>query len=134
MSLTSAQLCHPVGGPRCIIALARSWRVCLAVLLSCHAARTRRTSVWLWAGGFAATALAACSGGIYHGLLDTLESVPGLILWKTTVLAVGLAGGLLLCGCLQSTVGAPARHRLLGGVEAKLAVFVLWMSVHNDFG
>jgi hypothetical protein len=106
----------------------------LAALLARLAARTRSLGLGLWAAGFAAAALAACSGGIYHGLFDSLDSIAALLLWKTTVLLAGVASGLLLCGCIQSVLRPRWRLWLQAGIGAKLAFYALWMSGHNDFG
>jgi hypothetical protein len=105
----------------------------LAVLLFRAAARTRNPSVGLWAAGFASTALAAISGGIYHGLINSTAALSGLVLWKSTMLAVGLAGSLLLCGCLLGVTRSGARVCLLAAAGVKLVLYGVGLRRWNGF-
>jgi hypothetical protein len=73
----------------------------------------------MWALAFACTAIAAFSGGIYHGFGDRTPE-----LWKVTVVSVGLASFFLLAGT----------HRRLATVAAvKLVAYLTWMTTHDDF-
>ena len=69
----------------------------------------------MWALAFVFTAIAAMIGGVYHGYGDRWE-----ILWKATVMSVGIASYFLLAGT----------HRRLGIFAAvKLAVYGFWMAM-----
>jgi hypothetical protein len=73
----------------------------------------------MWALAFVFTACAAIIGGVYHGNGDRPE-----VLWKATVISVGLASFFLLAGT----------HRKLAIVAAvKLVVYSTWMIAHDDF-
>lgn len=73
----------------------------------------------MWALAFVSTAVAAFSGGVFHGFGDRMP-----FLWKVTVLSVGIASFFLLAGT----------HRRLATVAAlKLVVYLTWMTTHDGF-
>ena len=87
----------------------------------------------LWGAAFLALAVAAAAGGTSHGFALYLGGVEGSWLWKLTVFSVGLASAGLLCGAILARFAGAARIALLGLAVAKLAVYLAWMSVHDDF-
>ncbi len=105
----------------------------LAVRLSGHYLRCRRRSVRWWAAGFYASAAAALLGGSYHGFLPYLGSFPAMLLWKATVLSVGVAALCLFAGTVTATLSGAPRRWLLLLAWLKFAFYAAWMSRHDDF-
>lgn len=86
-----------------------------ALLFASRLWRRRR----MWALAFGATAVASLAGGVYHGFGDEWR-----VLWKVTVMAVGIASFFLLAGT----------HRRLAAIAVvKLVIYVSWMIGHDDF-
>lgn len=80
-----------------------------------------------WALAFLALALAALLGGTWHGFVQSD------LLWKATVLAVGVASfGMVVGSALATTAGA-ARRFLVGFAAAKLLAYTVWMIGHDEF-
>ena len=72
----------------------------------------------MWALAFVFTAAGAIIGGVYHGYGDSME-----VLWKATVMSVGIASFFLLAGT----------HRKLAIVAVvMLVVYLTWMATPND--
>jgi hypothetical protein len=73
----------------------------------------------MWALAFVFTAAAAFFGGLFHGFGDRTP-----ILWKGTVMSVGIASFFLLAGT----------HRRLAVVAAlKFVIYLTWMTTHDAF-
>jgi hypothetical protein len=73
----------------------------------------------MWALAFLFTGVAAIAGGVYHAYGDRTD-----VLWKVTVMAVGIASFFLLAGT----------HRRLAVLAAvKLVVYLTWMTTHDSF-
>ncbi len=87
----------------------------------------------LWAGAFWAIALAAVAGGTVHGFQAALGESASLALWRITVYAVGLGGFLLVAGALRGILPGGIGRWLLGLAGVKLALYLAWMSFHEDF-
>jgi hypothetical protein len=86
-----------------------------------------------WTVAFFALALAALSGGSYHGLAPMLsESLHGL-LWKTTILSVGIASFSMLAGSAIAVTAGHLRKLLIIFATAKLALYSIWMFAHDAF-
>ena len=73
----------------------------------------------MWALSFVFTAVAAFAGGVFHGFGDQ-----NLVLWKVTVMAVGIASFFLLAG---------TDRRLAIIAVILLVVYVPWMTAHDAF-
>jgi hypothetical protein len=86
-----------------------------------------------WGISFLAMAMAAIAGGTSHGFSSYLGGVEGTWLWKLTVFSIGLAGAAMLTAAVMARLIGAARVAALGLVVAKLAVYLAWMSVHDDF-
>lgn len=91
------------------------------------------TSRVLFGASFLALAVGAAAGGTSHGFAELLGSVQGTWLWKLTTFSVGLAGAAMLAGAVVARLTGAARVAVLGAVVAKLAVYLAWMSVHDEF-
>ena len=89
--------------------------------------KSRQTSVRLWAVAFAALGLGAFLGGIWHGFLQND------LLWKATVLSVGVASFAMLAGSAIAVASGAARNLLLTFALAKLIVYSAWMLARDDF-
>lgn len=87
----------------------------------------------LWGASLLAMALAAAAGGTAHGFAEHLGTVGGGWVWKLTTYSVGLAGAALLSAAVVARFGGAARLAGLALVVAKLAFYLAWMSVHDDF-
>jgi hypothetical protein len=73
----------------------------------------------MWALAFVFTGVAAVVGGVYHAYGDRTD-----VLWKVTVMSVGIASFFLLAGT----------HRRLAVLAAvKLVVYLTWMTTHDSF-
>ncbi len=98
------------------------------------ASRTdEQVAVRLWSLAFFASALAAASGGTFHGFALQLAPLVNLVLWKTTVYAVGLASLFLLCAGLFSLVSGRLLDWLLFACFGKFMIYAFWMTGHDDF-
>jgi len=96
--------------------------------LLCAAAAIFAARLWrthrMWALAFAFTAAASLFGGTYHGFAPILGALTEVVLWKATVLSVGLASCFLLAG---------ASRRLAGFAVVKFVAYASWMITHDDF-
>jgi len=96
-------------------------------------AREGQRSRALWALAFAALALAATLGGTWHGFAPSFAPIAVLLLWKATVLCVGIASFGMLAGSAVSTTAGNARKTLVAIAAAKLAVYSGWMVGHSEY-
>jgi hypothetical protein len=87
----------------------------------------REKSRKCWAVAFAALALGAFLGGTWHGFLQNP------VLWKATVLAVGVASFGMLAGSACAVLSGTPRTVVLAVAAAKLAVFCVWIAGRDDF-
>jgi hypothetical protein len=96
-------------------------------------ARPGQVSRWMWSLAFYTSAAAALAGGTYHGFILYLPPLAGVLLWKVTVYAVGLASLFLFAGAVFSGFAGNVRRVLLFLALLKFTVYVAWMALHNDF-
>jgi hypothetical protein len=89
-------------------------------------ASSERSQRW-WALAFAALALGAFLGGTWHGLFQNA------LLWKATVLAVGVASFGMVVGSAIATFSGAARYVIVTVVLAKLVVYCAWIVMRDDF-
>ncbi len=93
----------------------------------------------IWAAAFWATSAAAALGGSSHGFAEYLSARVDLTLWNATMLAIGLASGLLVQAAVgtvaPATTAGPRLRRAAGWVLAvEVAAYALWVClVDNDF-
>lgn len=87
----------------------------------------------LWGASFLALAVAAAAGGTAHGFAEVLGGVESSWIWKLTTFSIGLASAALLAAAVIARLAGAARVATLSLVVAKLAVYLAWMSVHDEF-
>ena len=87
----------------------------------------------LWSLAFAALALAAALGGTWHGFAPAFAPIAVILVWKATVLCVGIASFGMLAGSAGSTTAGNARKTLVAIAAAKLAVYSGWMVGHSEY-
>lgn len=97
------------------------------------AMRSGQASRLSWALAFAALALAAAIGGTFHGFAPLLAKGVLAVLWKATVLAVGVASFGMLAGSATAAATGALRQALIVVAVVKLLVFTVWMLGHDDF-
>ncbi len=97
------------------------------------AARESQAARRLWAIAFGALALAALAGGSHHGFTLLLPETALAALWKVTVYSVGLASFGMLCGSTMAVASGSIRKLLLALAGAKLALYSLWMTGHDEY-
>jgi hypothetical protein len=86
----------------------------------------------LWALAFLAGATGALAGGAVHGFAQSLSPVAHQVLWKAVLVAVGLAGSLVLAGALLASFHGACRRRLLAGAAGQLAAYLGVVSTSDD--
>lgn len=89
-------------------------------------------AIRLWGFAFLATAVAAATGGAFHGFVESLGSAAPAI-WKVTVYAVGITSLLMLSSAVIATTSGAVRTALLVLACAQFAVYAWWMISHSDF-
>lgn len=94
-----------------------------AIVLFRHPQASRR----LWALAFAALAAGAFLGGTWHGLVQSR------LLWKATVLSVGVASFGMVAGSAYAVFSARRRTLVVTAALAKLLVYSGWMLFHDQF-
>jgi hypothetical protein len=109
--------------------LAIWWGARLLISAAREEERIRR----LWGGFFLATALAAITGGTYHGFSAHLSPMVLTVLWKTTVIAIGLASFLVLVSIAKARFGRRVRNLVITIGAVKLLVYLAWMTAHDEF-
>ena len=80
-----------------------------------------------WAGALFAASLAAFAGGTWHGFWQSP------VLWKLTVILLGISSLFMMCGSIQATTAGKFRGWLTGIVIVKFMAYVSWMSTHDEF-
>lgn len=90
-------------------------------------AREGQAARSFWALAFAALAAAAAVGGSYHGFARSP------VVWKVTVLAIGIASFAMLAGSTIAVTSGHLRKLLLALAAAKLVLYSLWMLAHDAF-
>lgn len=107
--------------------------VILAVRLVRAALVHGQAAIWLWAAGFFAAAVAAVIGGTAHGFQEILAAPLHAVVWRSSMLAIGLSALLLSAAALHAAVAASLRRWLLAAIALQFAVFAIWMFSHSDF-
>jgi len=88
---------------------------------------SQRSRSW-WSMAFAALALGAFLGGTWHGFLQSD------LLWKATVLSVGVAIFGMLVGSAYATLDEQFRNFVIAVAIFKLILYSGWMLYRDDFG
>jgi hypothetical protein len=95
--------------------------------------REGRRARAFWTLAFAALALAALLGGTWHGFGPRLSEFALALVWKVTVLSVGVASFGMLAGSAAATTPPAAAKALLWIAAAKLALYGSWMLFHSEY-
>jgi len=102
----------------------------LAAVYGTLAAKLKRrgaaTSTRLAAAALLVTGTAAALGGTYHGW-------PSVPLWKLTVYSLGLADFLTVAAAVFAAFRGPSRRWVLRLAAGKLAVYLAWITFHDEF-
>lgn len=108
----------------------------LALVVSVWALRLWRrpqASARWWAAAFAASAVAALVGGAAHGFAPYLSPLAKQLIWKITVLSVGLASFCMLLGAGRASLRAQHWRWLLTAALLKFCGYAAWMLGHDAF-
>jgi hypothetical protein len=89
--------------------------------------RQSHNSRFWWGVAFAALALGALLGGTWHGFFNHA------LLWKATVLSVGVASFAMLTGSAFAVLSGKPRALVVAFALAKLLVYSGWMLRHDEF-
>jgi len=98
-----------------------------------HNQRSGQRSIRAWALALLAVAVSSMAGGTYHGFAPTLGPFAADTLWKTTMLAMGVASLCLTISAVQASF-PPRLHRGLNAAAfAKFFLYSAWVLAHDDF-
>ena len=86
-----------------------------------------------WALAFLALGLAAAFGGTYHGFSPRLPDALRFLLWKATVLAVGVGAAALIVGSATAMAETRVRRALTAFAMVTFALYAGWMLLHNAY-
>jgi hypothetical protein len=86
-----------------------------------------------WILALAVNGLAAATGGVFHGFIESLPPAVAGALWLLTLQAVGLASALLVAGPLVAWVAPPSRRWLLAVAAVVLAAYAVQVTLEPIF-
>jgi hypothetical protein len=86
----------------------------------------------LWAAAFLAGAAGALAGGAVHGFAPSLSPLAHAVLWKSVLVAVGLAGSLVLAGAVLASFAGACRRLALAGAAGQLAAYLAIVAKSDD--
>lgn len=107
--------------------------LCAFLLFRMNHVRPPQISVRLWAWSFIALASAAFFGGTSHGFGIHMSPLANRLVWKFTVLSVGLVSLFMLAGTIAATFQNPPRRWLIAAVLLKFLLYAAWMFRHDKF-
>jgi hypothetical protein len=87
-----------------------------------------------WAAAFLALAVSAFAGGTFHGFAPLLGGPAAGLLWKFTVITIGIFSFGMMAGSAYATTTGPLRTVLLAAAAIQLAGYCAWMLTHDDYG
>jgi len=90
-------------------------------------------SMRVLAASFAATAVGAFAGGAAHGFRPYLSATGDLLLWKITVLAIGLTTLMFVVSAACAALTRVSRRLLIGAAVLQAVVYSAWMLRHDEF-
>ena len=96
--------------------------------------RVRSGPAAMWTLTLIATGAAAFLGGTYHGLWNTVTSLPGRIVWSATLLSIGVAGFGLGLGAAASELAPRAVQLVKTLLVVKLLSYAVIIVVNPLFG
>jgi len=95
--------------------------------------RDGQASRSLWSLAFIGLALGAALGGTYHGFAPAFAANVHFLLWKVTILTIGIASFGMRTGSVIATTTETLRKMLLAFTAAKLSLYSGWMLAHDEF-
>lgn len=107
-----------------------------AILLSRRVNPSNRMTVRFWSLAFGAGAIAAFTGGTYHGLALDLDAAALRHLWNVTVFLIGACGAFVTAGILSAPIRLDSRKWIIAGILVTLAGFAIQQTgfrSHRDF-
>ena len=107
--------------------------LCFAVRLFRRCDDEDQTSSRLFAAALVSTAVAALAGGVTHGFQPYLSATADTVLWKLTVLSIGVTSLLFLVATAVATLVGVGRRVLIGVALIEWLVYSLWMLRHDEF-
>lgn len=97
------------------------------------ARRDGHASRGLWALALGALAFGAFTGGSYHGFRGALPPAAVWIVWKVTVVAIGVGAAAMIAGSAAATAGPRLLRALRWIALSSFAIYALWMLFHNAY-
>lgn len=88
-------------------------------------------SLLLWSLAFFFISFSSFADGTYHGIRTLIPEPAALIIWKTVIYAIGIAGFTMLAGTVIGTFANPVRVLFLVLVASKFLSYAAWMVNHN---
>ncbi len=110
--------------------LLAAWSVVLAVWLLRRGAGAPRQPLILWLLAFAVTAVAALAGGTAHGFALMLGAAGRAVVWKVTVVAIGLSALLMIAAGIRSVL----RPGTLNAARRRAGKTWLWRAIVITLG
>jgi 4-amino-4-deoxy-L-arabinose transferase-like glycosyltransferase len=98
-----------------------------------YRARGGRRARSYWTLAFAALALGALFGGTWHGFAPVFPEIAVVLLWKATVLSIGVASFGMLAGSATATVSPGAANAFAWIATAKLALYSGWTFFRSEY-
>jgi hypothetical protein len=86
-----------------------------------------------WSLAFLALGLGAAFGGTWHGFAPLLPEALRFVLWKATVLCIGVGAAAMMVGSAAATVQARTRRAVTIFAIVTFALYAGWMLTHNAY-
>jgi len=86
-----------------------------------------------WTLAFTATAVAAALGGSYHGFAGVLDRDVLQLVWKVTVLAIGIGSFSMVAGSATALTMGTSRKLLLAVAAGQFALYAWWILDKDDY-
>jgi hypothetical protein len=96
-------------------------------------ASARQMSVTCWGGAFAAVALGALTGGLWHGAAPALSPAAADTLWRVSLQAIGLGSFLMVAGSARALLARTARRWVSTAATLQWIAYTMFMAWHDDF-
>lgn len=87
----------------------------------------------LWAAAFLALAFSAFAGGTFHGFAPLLGDLAARLLWKFTVITIGVFCFGMMAGSAYATTKGPLLTVLIAAASVQLAGYCAWMIAHDGY-
>lgn len=87
----------------------------------------------LWAAALVAVAVSAFAGGTFHGFAPLLGGPAAGLLWKFTVITIGVFCFGMMAGSACATTKGPLLTMLIAAASVQLAGYCAWMTAHDDY-